>query len=80
LPAIDEQQLAQDTRHLEVAGQKSTYVALHGPEDGPQRTSILGVIIPREADIWFIKMTGDTPLVEREQERFEKFAQSLKFE
>jgi hypothetical protein len=76
LPEIDEQQLQKESRQLEIAGIESTYVALHGR----QQSSILGVIIPRESDIWFIKMTGDTPLVEREQERFEKFAQSLKFE
>lgn len=39
--------------------------------------SIMGVIVKDLGQSWFIKMSGDTPLVERERGRFGEFLQSL---
>jgi hypothetical protein len=39
--------------------------------------SIFGVIVENQGQMWFAKMAGDTPLVERERERFVEFLKSL---
>lgn len=78
LPPLAAGELDQHTRSLEISGAAGTYVVLEGPAEASPRQSILGVILPRENRVWFIKMTGDAALVAREQPRFEQFAQSLR--
>ena len=46
-------------------------------EMSEQGRAIFGVIVENQDQMWFVKMTGDTPLVERERERFIEFLKSL---
>ncbi len=79
LPPIDQAQLEQDQRSLEVEGAAAPYFVLIGPAaEGSDAQGILGVILPRPDRVWFIKMMGNAALVEREQAHFEQFVQSLR--
>jgi hypothetical protein len=78
LPPLESNQLDAETQSLSAQNSEGTYVILHGPEDGGRRESILGVILPRDDRVWFVKMTGSTAVVEQQQARFETFTQSLR--
>jgi hypothetical protein len=78
LPPWQAEQLDEETQSLAAQNAEGTYVVLHGPEDAGRRESILGVILPREDRVWFVKMTGSTEVVQREQAQFESFTQSLR--
>lgn len=78
LEPLSAEQLDSETQSLDAQNTPGTYVALHGPEQDGKQESILGVILPREDRVWFVKMTGGTTVVQREQAHFESFTQSLR--
>lgn len=81
LPPIDDRELTRQVRELEVDGVKSSYVELTGPESaGAKRESILGVIVVRGGQNWFIKMKGPADLVAKQKSKFEEFVRSVRFE
>jgi hypothetical protein len=80
LAALDEAQLRQSVRSIEVAGITASYVELIGRESaGTSRQSILGVILERGEQTWFFKMTGPADLVGRQKSAFEEFVRSVQF-
>jgi hypothetical protein len=81
LEPIDEKQAGKDVRPLEVAGTPGHYVDLTGPAAGgqtPQR--MLGVILPRGEQTWFLTLKGPADVVEKQKSTFEAFVKSVRFE
>ena len=64
---------------MEIAGVVGHYVELIGPESEQPRQAILAVVAIRESRAWFAKLWGDAELALEERERFQRFAQSLRF-
>jgi hypothetical protein len=64
---------------LEVNGLPAQFIEVHQAEDTPNRQTIMGVVVPEGGQTWFIKLRGATSLAERERERFEAFAKSVKW-
>jgi hypothetical protein len=77
LPPASPAEIMSDAKTLDVLGSKAVYVHLKGPATQAPATSILGLIAPHRDVVWFVKMTGESQLVEQERERFETFAESL---
>jgi hypothetical protein len=73
------QQVEEQTKTIEVDGQKANYVRLIGPDDTSPREATLGVILPRSDAVWFFKLWGQADVVEREKERFEEYVRSVRF-
>lgn len=67
---------------LEKSARKVTVGHLEGRlyEMTEGERSIFGVIVEEQGQMWFIKMMGDAPLVERERAHFDEFLKSLKLE
>jgi hypothetical protein len=74
LGPINAQQLDASREKIEVDGAKADFFEIVGPE-----SAILGVIAPVKGATWFIKLTGDPAVAEREKTKFKAFAESLKF-
>ncbi len=74
LPATTADALSQEMKKLAVGPVAADYVELFGAKQ-----SILGVMVPRDDKVWFIKLKGDTDLVRSERDRFQAFAQSVRF-
>lgn len=74
LPEVKEAELAKLVKKVETLGVAGDYVELVGPTD-----TILGVMAPAEGQVWFIKLSGDSKLAERENARFQEFVKSLRF-
>ncbi len=72
LGPLTEEQLAAAAKKVEV-GQMAGNLY----EMSQEGRSIFGVIVENQGQMWFAKMAGDTPLVERERERFVEFLKSL---
>ncbi|HEY0982626.1 hypothetical protein [Schlesneria sp. T3-172] len=72
LGPLTEEELAQSARQVSVGGLKGS---LYEMTEGDR--SIFGVIVEEQGQMWFIKLMGDAPLVERERIRFEEFLKSL---
>ena len=69
------------TKKLSVDGHEGTLVEFVVNDVRTNKPScILGVIVPRDGEAWFFKLTGDVELAQREKENFEAFVQSVKFE
>jgi hypothetical protein len=69
------EQIAKDTKKIEVGQIAADYFQLDGPKE-----STLGVMVARDGIAWFVKLQGDPALAKREQQHFESFVKSLKFE
>jgi hypothetical protein len=81
LPDLDEDELRRSVTSIDVAGTPAHFVELVGAESaGKDRQSILGVIVDRGDQTWFIKMTGPSALLSREKSSFETFVRSITFE
>lgn len=74
LKPVTPEELAKQTQKLDVNGLNADYVVLLGAQQ-----SILGAVLTRGEDAFFIKLMGDPELAKREQERFEAFVKSLRF-
>ena len=80
LGRITQEQFDRQVQEIDVGGKVGHYVELVGPEDAEPRKSILGVIVVAGGKSWFVKLTGDAPLAEREKGRFKSFVQSIRFD
>jgi hypothetical protein len=74
LEPIDDKQLAQQLRKLPVGELSADYVELVGPEQ-----SILGAVLARGAEGWYVKLMGGPELTQREKQNFENFVKSFRF-
>jgi hypothetical protein len=75
------EEMTKSAKKLPVDGHAGTLVEFIGTDSRTNKPScILGVIVPRDGDAWFFKLTGDVELAQREKENFEAFVQSVKFE
>jgi hypothetical protein len=73
------EQVEEQTKTIEIDGQKADYVSLIGPDDASPREATLGVIVRRPEAVWFFKLWGQADVVERERERFEGYVKSVRF-
>ena len=78
LPAWSEDELAKAAKKRKVDGVEGSYLELADAKS-EQPASLLGVIVFREKEAWFFKLTGDAQLATREKENFLRFVDSVKF-
>jgi hypothetical protein len=81
LGPVDEKQLQNDVRQIEVAGATAPYIDLTGPGSAgepPQR--FLGVALPRGGQTWFFTLRGPADQVGKQKAAFETFLKSVRFE
>ena len=72
------QALAEELEVIKLGEVQGQYVKLIGPA-GADPGAILGVIAIRGDKSWFVKLSGDAKLAEREEERFKAFVRSVRF-
>jgi hypothetical protein len=75
LNPLTEEGLRRESQKITVAGTEAIFVDAAGKEG-----RILGVVVPRDGQTWFIKMTGSTDLVGKQKAAFEAFVKSVRFE
>jgi hypothetical protein len=80
LTEVNQQQMESELVEVRVGDVTGSYVRLLAPEDAEKQQTILGVIAVRGARSWFVKLSGDTPLAERETENFMSFVSSIGFD
>ncbi len=81
LKAWSPDEMTKTAKTLSVDGHNGTLVEFVGTDARTNQPGcILGVIVPRDGEAWFFKLTGDVELAQREKENFEAFVQSVKFE
>lgn len=81
LQSWSQEEMEKTAKTLKVDGHDGTSVDLVGNDQRTQKPSCtLGVIVPRDGEAWFFKLTGDVELAKREKENFEAFVLSVKFE
>ncbi|QDT63435.1 hypothetical protein [Calycomorphotria hydatis] len=79
LEPVDEAQLGETMKSIDIDGSSGHYVVLVGPEETTPRKAILGVIVEKGETAWFFKMTGDASLALEQQANFESFLKSIRF-
>lgn len=82
LPPIEEKELSQHSRELEVSDRKLLVVDFTSNDlliDGKFKAGITAAIYPVENRTWFIKMTGEHRAVQGAKGSFEEFLRSLRF-
>lgn len=77
LPEPDEEKIESISESLTVDSATAKKVLLESEETNK---SIIGIMIDKGATSWFVKMSGDTSLVESEAEKFSKMVESIEFE
>jgi hypothetical protein len=79
LPKTTDDELHHDAKSISVDGIKASYFTLTGPAQPAPQRAIYAVMAPADDQVWFIKMSGDAKLAEREKLKFEAFLKSIKF-
>ncbi len=80
LPKIGRDEVEKALKPIQVDDTTGQYIDWSGPatdDAGPQR--VVGVIVERGSFTWFIKMIGDTELVDKQVDAFRKLVASIKF-
>jgi hypothetical protein len=72
---VDESQLRQSLKPIDVGGQSGDFVELAGSTG----QSILGVIVDRGEKTWFFKLQGDTTVATAQKSNFETYVRSVKW-
>ncbi len=74
---LSEADLKSAAKDVTIDGTKGQRFELLGTGDGAK--AILAAMVERDGQVWFFKMTGDRPLVEKQAEAFGKFVESVHF-
>jgi hypothetical protein len=75
LSPSSEAELKSAAKQVDVGGVSGHYVELAG-----EQQSILGVVVTRGNETWYIKLKGDKELTGREKERFDAYLKTISFE
>src|SRR5262249_34136106 len=80
LPQVEGTEIPKMLTKFPVGDHMGAFVELTGkdPKTGNPRT-ILGVMVPDDEEIIFVKLSGDPELAVKERARFEEFAKSVSF-
>jgi hypothetical protein len=71
--------LNKQIKPLSIDGIKGSYIELVGPSDPAPQQTIIVAMAPAADQVWFIKLSGDAKLAEREKPKFDAFLKSIKF-
>ena len=80
LTGLDDTALAKLVQETTIDGATGSYVALLGPEDAERPEGTLAAMVVRDEKVWFFKLKGDRSLVERQQDAFQSFLRSVRFQ
>ena len=79
LPPIDDEEVFKILTRIETVNRPAALVDLVNPK-APVPNRILGVMVPTDGAMWFLKMRGPDALVGRQKPNFEAFTRSFKIE
>lgn len=80
LEPLKPEEFSEQAKEIAVGGGKGHQVEFVANENRPGKdfkNRTLGVVLPREKTLWFIKMTGEDELVAAQRDKFNAFVQSL---
>ncbi len=80
LTGLDDAALAKLLQETTIDGATGSYVALLGPEDTERPVGMLAAMVVTDEKVWFFKLFGDRSLVEKQQDAFERFLNSVRFQ
>ena len=80
LSSLPNPEAEKEGQTIEVDGVKSVYVDYTGSDPSTsKKLRLLGVICPRDATSWFVKLVGPPEIVEKQKSAFEAFVRSIRF-
>ncbi|MCH7751760.1 MAG: hypothetical protein IH898_06345 [Planctomycetes bacterium] len=80
LTGLDDTALEKLVQETKIDGIAGSYVALLGPEDAERPVGMLAAMVVRDERVWFFKLSGDRSLVEKQQDAFQSFLHSVRFQ
>jgi hypothetical protein len=80
LTGLDDGALEKLVQETTIDGATGSYVALLGPEEAKRPVGMLAVMVVRDEKVWFFKLFGDRSLVEKQQDAFQTFLHSVRFQ
>lgn len=80
LTGLDDTALAKLVQETTIDGATGSYVTLLGPEDAERPEGTLAAMVVRDEKVWFFKLKGDRSLVEKQQDAFQSFLRSVRFQ
>jgi hypothetical protein len=79
LSPLGEEELRRTIERTNVQGTPVSLIDLASPESSAKSSRILGAVLERPDQTWFVKMTGDPALLEQERKAFLDFVYSFRF-
>lgn len=79
LDALREDQLTESLETVTVDGETAYIVDLTRERPDAGMLTTLGAVIPRDDSTWFVKISGDSSLVQLQKTRLETFLESMNF-
>ncbi|MCI0358738.1 MAG: hypothetical protein L0211_09675 [Planctomycetaceae bacterium] len=80
LSPVGPAEIAKEVQQIDVLGVKGNYIQLTGASKEGEPMTLFGVAATVDGTQYFIKLTGNPELAQREKANFEAFVKSLKFE
>jgi hypothetical protein len=80
LPPLSADEIAKEAKQIETLGVQGNYVELVGTDRTGNPAALFGIAATAGGTQYFVKLTGDPELAQREKANFEAFVKSLQFE
>lgn len=74
------EQVAEEAKEVRVAGHRGVYIEMFAPSAEKAERATLAAMFRAGDDVWFVKLTGDGALAQREREAFRTFLDSIRLE
>jgi hypothetical protein len=79
LPPLTDEELQKTIERTAVEGTPVSLIDVATPENSTKPSRILGAVLERPDQTWFVKMTGDPALLEQQRKAFMDFVYSFRF-
>lgn len=80
LAAATPEQIAGDAKEVRISGYRGAYVEMFAPSAEKAERATLAAMFRAGDDVWFVKLTGDAALAQRERDAFRRFLDSLRLD
>jgi hypothetical protein len=80
LSELSESAVSDAVKQVDAGSGKASLIELTGTDlQSGKATRMLAMIVPDKSQTWFYKLTGATPLIDREKDTFIQFVQTAKY-
>ena len=75
-----DEQITTNTKDVDIDSQAAQMIELAADGSAPSRPALVAVMLVKDDDAWFFKLSGNSQIVEAESATFQQFLEAARFE